>query len=76
MGEGYNLCSLFKVHNQTLDKLGDSVFREEHTEVKAWQRTGTLERVVKLDAEALSVACDYLASSDNDDWFSFFFFLP
>ena len=66
--------SLFKVYNQTLRKLGDNDFRVEHTGVKARQRAGTLERVVKYDAEALSAAWDYLASSDSEDYIYFFFF--
>ena len=41
--------------------------RVEHTGVKARQRAGTLETVLKYDAKALSVAWDYLASSVNDD---------
>ena len=52
--------SLLKVYHQTLRNLGDNDFRVEHTGVKARQRAGTLERVVKYDAEALSAAWDYL----------------
>ena len=39
--------SLFNVYNQTLRNLGGNDFRVEHTGVKARQRAGTLERVVK-----------------------------
>ena len=65
--------SLFKVYNQTLFKLGDNDFRVEHTGVKARQRAGTLERVVKYDAEVFNAAWDYLASSDSEDSFYIFF---
>ena len=41
--------SLFKVYNQTLRKLGNNGFSVEHTGVRARQRAGTLERVVKYD---------------------------
>lgn len=39
--------SLFKVHNQTLRKMGDNDFRVEYTGVSARQKAGTLERMVK-----------------------------
>ena len=61
------LQNLFKVYSQTLRKSGDNNFRVEHTGVKSRQRAGTLERVVKYDAEALNAAWDYLASSDSED---------
>ena len=59
--------SLFNAYNQTLRNLGGNDFRVEHTGVKARQRAGTTERVVKYDAEAFSAAWDYLASSDSKD---------
>ena len=59
--------SLFKVYNQTLRKLGDNDSRVEHTGVGKRQRDGTLETVVKYDAEAFSAAWDYLADSDKED---------
>ena len=65
--------SLFKVYNQTLRKLGDNDFRVEHTGVKARQRAGTLERVVKYDAEAFNAAWDYLASSDSEGYVFVYF---
>ena len=58
---------LFKVDNQTLRKLGDNDFRVEHTGVGKRQRDGTLETVVKGDAEAFSAAWDYLADSGKED---------
>ena len=58
---------LFKVYNQTLRKLGDNDFRVEHTGVGKRQRDGTLEAVVKYDAEAFSAAWNYLADSDKED---------
>ena len=64
--------NLLKVNNQTLRKLGDKDFRVEHVGVKAWQRAGMLERVVKNDAEAFSAAWDCLASSDGEDFIYFF----
>ena len=39
------------------------------------QRDGTLETVVKCDAEAFSAAWDYLADSDKEDWSRFVFFV-
>ena len=36
-----------KVYNQTLRKLGDNDFSVEHSGMRARQRAGTLERVVK-----------------------------
>ena len=48
----------------------------EHSGVKARQKAGTLERVVKYDAEALSAAWDHLASGDNDGYFFFFSSVP
>ncbi|CAM9362117.1 unnamed protein product, partial [Laminaria digitata] len=59
--------SLFKVYNQTLRKLGDNDFSVEHTGVRARQRAGTLERVVKYDSEAFTKAWDFLAASDDED---------
>ena len=59
--------SLFIVYIQTLRKLGDNDFRVEHTGVGKRQRDGTLETVVKYDAEALSAVWDYLADSDKED---------
>ena len=65
--------NLLKVYNQTLRKLGDNdILRVEHVGVKAWQRAGMLQRVVKNDAEAFSAAWDYLASSDGEDFIYFF----
>ena len=59
--------SLFKVYNQTLRKMGDNDFiRVEHTGVTAWQKAGTLERVVKYDQETFTKASDYLASPTSD----------
>ena len=66
--------SLFKVYNQTLRKMGDNDFSEEHTGVRVRQMAGTLERVVKYDAVAFQKAWDFLASSDDKDNFFFFFF--
>ena len=59
--------SLLKVYHQTLRNLGDNDFRVEHTGVGKRQRDGTLETVVKYDAEAFSAAWDYLADSDKED---------
>ena len=39
----------------------------EHTGVGKRQRDGTLETVVKYDAEAFNAAWDYVADSDNED---------
>ena len=59
--------SLFKVYNQTLRKMGDNDFISvEHTGVTAWQKAGTLERVVKYDQETFTKASDYLASPTSD----------
>ena len=58
---------LLKVYNQTLRKLGDNDFRVKHTGVGKRQRDGTLETVVKYDAEAFSAAWDYPADSDKED---------
>ena len=66
--------SLFKVYNQTLRKLGDNDFRVEHTGVGKRQRDGTLETVVKYDAEAFSAAWHYLADSDKEDSSRFYFY--
>ena len=44
----------------------------EHTGVGKRQRDGTLETVVKYDAEAFSTAWDYLADSDKEDESRFF----
>ena len=65
--------SLFKVYNQTLRQMGYKDFSVEHTGVRVRQMAGTLERVVKYDAVTFQKACDFLASSDDED--SFFFFL-
>ena len=43
---------------------------------KARQTTETLAWVVKYDAEALGVAWDCLAFSDNDDKFFYLFIFP
>ena len=59
--------SLFKVYNQTLRKLGGNDFCVEYTGVGKRHRDGTLETVVKYDAEAFSAAWDYLADSDKED---------
>ena len=66
-GRYFEIFFLFKVYNQTLRKLGDNDFRVEHTGVGKRQRDGTLETVVKYDAEAFSAAWDYLADSDKED---------
>ena len=47
--------------------MGDNDFRVEHTGVRKRQRGGTLETVVKYDAEAFSAAWDYLAEIDKED---------
>lgn len=59
--------SLFNVYNQTLRKLGDNDFSVEHAGVRVRQRAGTLERVVKYDAEAFGKAWDVLAASDDEE---------
>ena len=67
--------SLFKVYNQTLRQMGDNDFSVEHTGVRVRQMAGTLERVVKYDAVAFQKAWDFLASSDEDNYFFCFCFL-
>ena len=49
--------------------MGDNDFSVEHTGVRARQKAGTLERVVKYD----QAAWDFLAASPSDDDFFFFF---
>ena len=53
--------------------MGDNDFSVEHTGVRVRQMAGTLERVVKYDAVAFQKAWDFLASSDDEDIFYFFF---
>ena len=53
--------SLFKVHNQTLRKVGDNHFRAEHAKVKARQRAGTLERVGKMRRGSLQCSVGLLS---------------
>ena len=67
LGDILRIFFLFKVYNQTLRKLGDNDFRVEHTGVGKRQRDGTLETMVKYDAEAFSAAWDDLADSDKED---------
>ena len=69
--------SLFKVYNQTLRQMGDNDFSAEHTgvRVRVRQMAGTLERVVKYDAVAFQKVWDFLASSDDEDNYIYFFFV-
>ena len=53
--------------------MGDNDFSVEHTGVRVRQMAGTLKRVVKHDAVAFQKAWDFLASSDDEDNYSFFF---
>ena len=46
--------------------VGVNEHRVEHNEVRAMQRAGTLERVVRNDGEAFEKCWDYLASSSGD----------
>ena len=55
--------------------MGDTDFSVEHTGVRVRQMAGTLERVVKYDAVAFQKAWDFLASSDDEDNYLFFFFV-
>ena len=66
-GRYFEIFFLFKVYNRTLRKLGGNDFRVEHTGVGKRHRDGTLETVVKYDAEAFSAAWDYLAEIDKED---------
>ena len=54
--------------------LGENDFRVEHTGVGKRHRDGTLETVVKYDAEAFSAAWHYLADSDKEDSSRFYFY--
>ena len=55
--------------------MGDNDFSVEHTGVRVRQMAGTLERVVKYDAVAFQKAWDFLASSDDEDNYLFYFIL-
>ena len=54
-----------KVYNQTLRKLGDNDFSVEHSGMRARQRAGTLERVVKYDVDAFKAAWDFLSDAED-----------
>ena len=64
---------LFKVYNQTLRQMGDNDFSVEYTGVRVRQMAGTLERVVKYDAVAFQKTWDFLASSDDEEYYLFYF---
>ena len=57
--------SLFKVYNQTLRTLGDNDFSVEHSGMRARQRAGTLERVVKYEVDAFKAAWDFLSDAED-----------
>ena len=59
--------SLFKVYKQTLRQMGDNDFSVEHTGVRVRQMVGT-------DAVAFQKAWDFLAFSDDEDYFYLFIF--
>ena len=54
-----------KIYNQTLRTLGDNDFSVEHSGVRARQRAGTLERVVKYDVDAFKAAWDFLSDAED-----------
>ena len=57
--------SLFKVYNQTPRTLGDNDVSVEHSGVRARQRAGTLEKVVKYDVDAFKAAWDFLSDAED-----------
>lgn len=69
-----NIWEYVDILFRMLFRMGDNGFSVEHTVVRARQKAGTLDRVVKYYQGAFKKAKDFLAASPSDDEGSYLLF--